>query len=255
MLTGYGGWIDLFFRTVHSRGLEIPLPKVVMYIAEAVPPGGRELIEETFGVPVLSRYSAAEAFKIGFSCEERRGFHLHEDLTHVRTDDDGRILLSNLVNRATVLLNYPIGDVGAITDEPCPCGRTFRRLAELEGRVEDILTLPDGRAVHPRQVWAVFKDDPAVLQYQLTQVEPDRFTLRLTTVDDAGLRGDERPRGGRRCGRMLGDGARIDVSRRDELEQRQGKFRAVAAAPTARGTAQGPAATTPPPSTGPGTAP
>ncbi|HEX8204948.1 MAG TPA: hypothetical protein VF587_02695, partial [Solirubrobacteraceae bacterium] len=184
VLTGYGGWVDLFFRTVAARGLEIPKPKLVMYMAEALPEGARELIEDTFGIPVLSRYSAAESFKIGFVCEERRGFHLHEDLCHVRTDDDGRLLLSNLVNRATVLLNYPIGDVGAVTDEPCPCGRTFRLLSELEGRVEDILTLADGRHVHPRRIWQVFKDDEDVLQYQLVQHGPARFELTLATLHD-----------------------------------------------------------------------
>jgi phenylacetate-CoA ligase len=254
VLTGYGGWVDLFFRTVAARGLDIPRPKVVMYMAEALPPGARELIEGAFGIPVLSRYSAAESFKIGFVCEERRGFHLHEDLCHVRTDADGRILLSNLVNRATVLLNYPIGDVGVLSAEPCPCGRTLRSLSELEGRVEDILTLADGRAVHPRTVWAVFKDDRDVLQYQLTQLGPDHFTLRLATDDEqAFTRASARAQAGLR--RLLGDGARIDVSRREELEHRTGKFRAVASAPTARGTAPDRAATTPPPSTGPGTAP
>ena len=62
-----------------------------MYMAEAMPPGGRELIEQDFGIAVMSRYSAAEAFKIGFYCERRTGFHLHEDLCHVRVvDEDGR---------------------------------------------------------------------------------------------------------------------------------------------------------------------
>jgi phenylacetate-CoA ligase len=254
VLTGYGGWVDLFFRTVAERGLEIPRPKLVLYMAEALPPGARELIEETFGIPVLSRYSAAESFKIGFSCEERRGFHLHEDLCHVRTDEAGRILLSNLVNRATVLLNYPIGDVGALSDEPCPCGRTLRLLSELEGRVEDILTHPDGGAVHGRSVWAVFKDDRDVLQYQLTQLGPDRFALRLATLDEAAFaRASARATDGLR--RLLGDRARVEVSRREELEQREGKFRAVAVAPTARRTEPGRAATTPPPSTARGTGP
>ena len=84
----------------------------------------------------MSRYNAAEAFKIGFYCEQRTGFHLHEDLCHVRIagadgatagpGEVGRIVISNLVNRASVLLNYPIGDLGAIAAEPCPCGRTLQ---------------------------------------------------------------------------------------------------------------------------------
>ena len=211
---------------------------MVMYMGEALPHGGREQIEGTFGIPVMSRYSAAEAFKIAFYCEQRTGFHLHEDLCHVRVvgadgataapGEVGRILLSNLVNRASVLLNYPVGDLGAIATEPCPCGRSFRVLSELEGRVEDILPLPDGRFVHPRAVWQVFQGDPEVLQYQLNQHEPDRFELRLATVD---VRSYERAEARARplLETLLGPDARIEARRVSESEPRgDGKFRAVA---------------------------
>lgn len=229
LLTGYGGWIDLFFKAVAARGIDLHPPKMVMYMAEALPPGGREHIEEGFGIPVMSRYSAAEAFKIGYFCEERTGFHVHEDLCHVRTLD-GQVVISNLVNRATVLLNYPIGDMGSLSEEPCPCGRTFRLLSELEGRVEDILTLADGRFVHPRAVWQVFKEYPEVLQYQLVQHEPRRFELRLTTVDDAAFQ-RALARTTPELHRLLGADAAIEASRRTELADRGdrgGKFRAVA---------------------------
>ena len=237
LLVGYGGWIQLFFSTVAARGLEIHPPKMVMYMAEALPHGGRELIEGTFGIPVMSRYSAAEAFKIAFYCERRTGFHLHEDLCHVRVvgadgatarpGEVGRIVLSNLVNRATVLLNYPVGDLGAIAAEPCPCGRSFRLLSELEGRVEDLLRLPDGRFVHPRAVWQVFQGDPDVLQYQLTQHEPDRFALRLATVDGPAYeRAEARARPLLQS--LLGPDPRIEARRVSESEPRgDGKFRAV----------------------------
>jgi phenylacetate-CoA ligase len=238
VLVGYGGWVDLFFKTVAARGIALDPPKMVMYMAEALPPGGREHIEGHFGIPVVSRYSAAEAFKIGYYCERRTGFHLHEDLCHVRvvgadgeplaTGAPGRLVISNLVNRGTVLLNYPIGDVGAIVDDVCACGRTFKLLSELEGRVEDILALDDGRFVHPRAIWQVFKDDRDVLQYQLTQHERRRFTVELATVDEAAFdRAIARALPELRT--LLGPDPAIDVSRRVELTRQDGgKFRAVA---------------------------
>jgi len=237
VLVGYGGWIDLFFRTVAARSLALRPPKAVMYIGEALPAGAREHVERTFGIPVLSRYNAVESFKIGFTCGERTGFHVHEDLCDVRVvgpdgrdapaGTAGRIVLSNLVNRATVLLNYPIGDVAALAPEPCPCGRTLRLLSELEGRVEDVLPLRDGRMVHPREVWAVFKDDPDVLQYQLVQHEPARFAVRLATVDDAAFdRAAARTRPG--LARLLGKDALVELER-SALGRGDGvKFRAVA---------------------------
>ena len=229
LLVGYGAWIDLFFRTVTARDLEFHAPKLVMYMGEALPHGAREHIEGTLGIPVMSRYNAVESFKIGFFCEARTGFHLHEDLCHVRVADGGRLVLSNLINRATVLLNYPVGDLGAISAEPCPCGRTFRLLSELEGRVEDVLALADGRFLHPRTVWEVFKDDRDVLQYQLRQEATAAFRVELATVDAAAFdRASARARPLLEA--LLGPGAEITIDRREHLEHRAGKFRAVASA-------------------------
>lgn len=238
VLVGYGGWLDLFFRTVTARGLSLRPPKMVMYMGEALPHGARAFIEERFGVPVLSRYNAVESFKIGFFCEQRTGFHLHEDLCHVRIVGDdgrdlpagtpGRVLVSNLVNRATVLLNHPIGDVAALATQPCPCGRTLRLLTELEGRVEDAIALDDGRFVHPRSVWQALKDDADVLQYQLVQTEPRRFVLHLATLDDAAFaRARERAR--TKLARLLAPDPVIDVERAAARDQDGPvKFRAVA---------------------------
>ncbi len=244
VIVGYGGWIDLFFRTVAARGIDLPLPKMVMYMGEALPAGAREYVEQQFGVPVLSRYNAVEAFKIGFFCERRMGFHLHEDLCHVRivgrdgrtipAGDTGQLVISNLVNRATVLLNYPIGDLGGFTTKPCPCGRTLKLLAELDGRVEDILPLPDGRFVHPRSIWQVFKSDPEVWQYQLTQHEPQRFALTLVTADEAAFR-RTLARALPELQRVLGPRAIVDATRRSEIGRGTGgKFRAVASLCAAR---------------------
>lgn len=238
VLVGYGGWLDLFFRTVTARGLALRPPQMVMYMGEALPHGARAFIEERFGVPVLSRYNAVESFKIGFFCERRTGFHLHEDLCHVRIVDDdgrdlppgtpGRVLISNLVNRATVLLNHPIGDVAALATGPCACGRTLRLLTELEGRVEDAIALDDGRFVHPRSVWQQLKDDTDVLQYQLVQTGPRRFVLHLATLDDAAF-ARARERALSRLAPLLAPDPVIDVERAaPRTQDGPVKFRAVA---------------------------
>lgn len=237
ILVGYGGWIDLFFRTVAARGLELQPPKLVLFMGEALPPGARAAIEERWGSVVVSRYNAVEAFKIGFFCERRTGFHLHEDLCAVRIvggdgeslpdGSSGRIVLSNLVNRASVLLNYPIGDLGTISPTPCACGRSFRVLEDLDGRIEDVLPLADGRSLHPRAIWQVFQPERALLQYQLVQHSLDRYELRLATIDEAAFRAvSERALPALRA--LLGAGAAIETSRQVEIERPpNGKLRMV----------------------------
>ena len=95
-----------------------------------------------FGIPVLGRYAAVEAFKIGFFCEQRTGFHLHEDLCHVVVAED-EVVITNLVNRGTVLVNYRLGDLASLASDSCPCGRTSLRLAALKGRTDEIVRLTE----------------------------------------------------------------------------------------------------------------
>ena len=195
VLLGYGSYLEALYRLVAVSSIRLHRPKLVFYVAEAMSPEGVEFIEQKFELPVYSRYNAVEAFKIGFSCEMSRGFHLHDDLCHVRIVDSaghdlpagetGEVVISNLVNHGTVLLNYRLGDLGRLARKTCPCGRNLRMLEDLQGRVEEVLYLSEERFVHPRAVWGVLKKAPDILRYQLIQHERERFELRLLTIDEA----------------------------------------------------------------------
>jgi hypothetical protein len=56
-------------------------------------------------------------------------------------------------------------------------------LSELEGSVQDTLFLQDGRFINPMLIWGVIKKRPEVVRYQFIQHEPERFELKLVTVD------------------------------------------------------------------------
>jgi phenylacetate-CoA ligase len=195
VIHSYGSYLELLFRTLKVRKIKIRLPKLVIYYSDMLTEGGQRLIEEEFGIPVLSCYAANEAFKIGFTCKEQKGFHLHDDLAHVRlvnehghdvsVGEPGEVVLSNLVNRATVLLNYRLGDISTFSNEICPCGRTLPLLKNIEGRAEDILYLPNGQYLHPRLIWRALRSRNDIVQYQLIQQTPDRFELKLAMADRA----------------------------------------------------------------------
>ena len=237
VIIGYAGYLEMLFRTLAARSLRMHLPRLVIFGGEAMTAPGRQLITEQFGVPLIALYNAVESFKIGFMCEEGRDYHLHEDLCHVKIVDkggkpvadgeQGEVIISNLVNRATVLLNYRLGDVAMRTTRACACGRTLPLLTALEGRVEDILHLPDGTFLHPMAIWAIFKHRVEVLRYQLIQHETARFEIRLVTTDQQtyqkllpAILQDLRA--------LLGKSARIDPSFHEQLEMPgTGKFRAV----------------------------
>ena len=193
VILGWGSYLELLFRSLALKAVPIHRPRVLSYGADSMTSAGKRFIEEEFKVAVLSHYSAVECFKIGFFCERGMQFHLHEDLCHVKIIDAGgnqlpngqrgEVVISNLINRGTVLLNYRLGDIAALTTEKCSCGRNLRLLSELEGRVEDAVFLPDGTFVHPRMIWSVFKNRNDILRYQLVQDEPQRFELKILTPD------------------------------------------------------------------------
>ena len=240
VVRGYGTYLELLFRTALAEGLSLHTPKVAVYTADGMTDEGRRLVEERFGVPVLSQYSAVEVFRIGFFCEERGAHHVHEDLCAlsvvgadgrpVPDGEPGEVVVSNLVNRGTILLNYRLGDVAHIVPGPCACGRTSRLLSVIEGRVSQIVHLPDGSFVHPFAVWAPVKLLEGVVRYQLVQHEPDRFELRLVAVDRAAY-DSVAPRVAAELRTTL-RGATVETTYHERLEQgRGGKFSPVVALP------------------------
>src|SRR6185437_4176477 len=52
-----------------------------------------------------------------------------------------------LHNLAMPFIRYRQGDLARFHADPCPCGRTFRRIADLAGRKLDAFVLPSGRVL------------------------------------------------------------------------------------------------------------
>lgn len=237
----FGSYVDQFFHFLHASSTEVPLPRVWVYLGDRISSGGRELAAG-MGCALYSVYSAMEAGTIGFQCERREGFHLNIDLCAVRVvDDDGRdvpdgeignIVISPLDNRAMVLLNYWVGDRGALAREPCPCGRTLPVLARMDGRRSEIIRLADGRELSSLAIEAAFGAElRRTVQAQIEQVAPGRLRWRVVPfgeTDRDALRQALIARGRY----SLGADTAIEVEFLDRIPRTSaGKFARVVAAP------------------------
>ncbi|MGK2963166.1 MAG: hypothetical protein ACSLFK_13660 [Gemmatimonadaceae bacterium] len=190
---GWGAHLGAVFRHAARRGIAIHRPRCITYGAERMSDADRLLIENDFGVPVVSTYQAAEALRIGFQCQQRKGFHLSVDHTAIRVVDAagntvgpgqrGEVVISNLVNRATVLLNYRLGDVVTVSGASCPCGRTLPMIETIDGRTGDFLVLEDDRKLHGLVALTPLLRVKGVVQVQLTQQELRRFTVRAVCAN------------------------------------------------------------------------
>jgi len=147
------------------------------------------MIEQRFGIPVFTTYQAVEAFKIGFECERHCGLHLNVDLYPLRVVDgagrdvpqgqSGEVIVSNLVNRGMVLLNYRLGDIVTLLPDRCECGRSLPLLSYPEGRTDDLLEFASGRIVHPQAIRSAFNQERLVWEYQVEQLTDDDFRVSL----------------------------------------------------------------------------
>jgi len=192
VLRSYGSYLGRLFSWVKETGAPLHRPKVVSYDADELTPDARRLITDEFGIEVLSAYQAVEAFKIGFECDQHTGIHLNTDLYPVRIVDDhaqeveegvsGQVIVSNLVNHATVLLNYRLGDVAKTIPGLCPCGRTLPLMSYIEGRVDDWIMLGSGESIHPQLVRAIFTEETSVRQYQVVQYEVNQFRVAIESL-------------------------------------------------------------------------
>ena len=149
---------------------------------------------------------------------------LRPDGTPTGPGEVGEVVATGFLRRLQPLIRYRIGDLAAWSDEPCRCGRAMPVLAEVVGRVEDVLIGPDGRRV--TRFHGVFYEIPGLVEAQVVQRTTRRFTVRVVVTDsfdDAGA--------AIIVGRMidrLGRSADVDVEPVDAIARNAaGKFRAV----------------------------
>lgn len=171
VLQAYPSAADLLARRLLATGRRLDVP-VALLTAEPVLPEQRERVRAAFGADVYTFYGARECGWIAAECPEHR-LHVNTACVVLERDEDGSLLVTDLVNRAMPLIRYEIGDRGTLDPVPCPCGDPRPVLGAVEGRLNDVFTLPSGRRV-PGVVadLRAYRVGLGILEAQLVQTEP-----------------------------------------------------------------------------------
>ena len=157
----------------------------IISTAETLTPSERATIEGRFGPVVFDRYGCEELSLVASECEAHDGLHVAAEGLYVEVLDEGpdrpgRVVVTDLVNRAVPLIRYEVGDLAATMDTPCACGRGLPRLQRVYGRTTDILYAPDGRRISGVSVLDTFVIHvPGVQQAQIVQDAIDHLRLRV----------------------------------------------------------------------------
>ncbi|MFO0931731.1 MAG: hypothetical protein U1E39_03375 [Planctomycetota bacterium] len=185
VLQGYPSATDLLARRAAERGVPLRVPMVVL-TAEPTLPAQRARVGETLDAEVFTFYGARECGWIASECPEEHRLHVNTAGVHVEALDDGRLLVTDLLNLAMPLIRYEIGDRGALDPVPCPCGDPRPVLARLEGREVDVFLLPSGRRVPGvlADVRGLGFDAHGILDAQFVQERIDRLDVRWVAGPD-----------------------------------------------------------------------
>jgi len=83
------------------------------------------------------------------------------------------------LREAMPIIRYRTRDITSIVPEPCPCGRTHRRIQRITGRADDMLIVR-GVNIYPQQIERVLMSVPKVgRNYLITLEGLDEMTVRV----------------------------------------------------------------------------
>lgn len=154
---GHSHSIFLVAKYLLDQNIEDLRPVGVVSTSMMLLPHERDAIERAFACKVTDRYGCEEVALIACECERHDGMHLNIEHLVVEFLDDrgdpvspgheGRIVVTDLYNRAMPLIRYEVGDVGVPSARHCPCGRGLPLMDRVVGRVADYLKRRDGSLV------------------------------------------------------------------------------------------------------------
>lgn len=188
-IVGYSSTLDLLARTATDRASQFKAlgMKAAIACAEVYPAtDSPDRISETLGCPAAMEYGAVETGVTAYTTPE--GGYKVFWLDHLFELGEpgpggGRVLrVTSLYERKTPLIRYEIGDeIMPIEGEPL-IGPA--RIQSVLGRVNSIITLPDGKAVHTAAVSRAISDRRDVSQFQIVD-RPGGMGLRIVAASES----------------------------------------------------------------------
>lgn len=173
---GLPSYLLTILRKAEEMGLDprrLALNKAFV-AAEPFPPSLRQALAD-FGVIARQGYGTADAGNLGYECEHGDGMHVPLEVIvefvdinsgrGVAAGETGEVVVT-LLEETYPLLRFGTGDLAIYTDEPCPCGRTTRRITGIVGRVGQAVKVR-GMFVHPRQAADALRAFAGLARWQL----------------------------------------------------------------------------------------
>lgn len=189
LIDGYPSALLAIARVSRRLGLSLKGPQAIIVTAETIWPEQKRELEDAYGCRVFNQYSAAEPTAFWCDCEYGVMHSNPESgITEIVDAEDnpvdvgksGTILHTAFFSPVTMLIRYRIGDLAVRGPETlCQCGRHMPRIEALEGRIDDILFVPERGYVG--RFSPAFKGLSHIVEAQIIQEELDLIRVKLVT--------------------------------------------------------------------------
>ncbi len=194
----YPSTIALLSNYIVENGVRLNLPnlKSILTSSEKIYEHQKIQIEKVFGVRVFDLYGHAEHSCLAAECEKSRFYHLVDEYGYTeligangtivdRDGEIGELVCTGFNNYVVPFIRYRTGDLAVNCIEKCSCGRSYKLLKRIEGRVQEYLVDNTGSAItftcSDDALWRV-KDK--IRAYQYVQDLPGIVRLRISTGAD-----------------------------------------------------------------------
>ena len=188
-ITGYTSVVVAFAKHLLQRNIVLskicPTLKVCLPTSEMLSKDDKKLLEKVFNIPIINEYGSAEFGLIAL--EKNKQWILNNLNLYVEILDDngnvlpygevGRIVITDLYNKAHPFIRYEIGDIGSIGT----IDKKTSVLKTLTGRKEDYVKLPSGKTAPGLSFYyvtkSVMKDDGAIQEIKVLQHNLHQFEI------------------------------------------------------------------------------
>lgn len=192
--TGYAVSFALLAGFILDQNIKPLSLKAVITTSEKLTDSMRDRIGRAFGCQVFEEYSSVE--NIFFASECQKGsLHVSPDAgtieilgpdgSPVPAGETGEVVATGLLRRVHPLIRYRIGDRASWATDQCSCGRGMPVIAEVSGRMEDVVVGPDGRQLV--RFHGIYLGLPQIIEGQVVQKGINHYQINLVvdhTYDD-----------------------------------------------------------------------
>ncbi len=177
-LHAYSQAVFFVAKYLISEKRDVPKMTAVTVTAEPISGPQRRTISQAFDCPTYSIYGTRECGMIAAEAPDSPGMHinpLNALVEFIGTDGKpadpgtpGQIVVTDLLNYATPLIRYRIGDVGVALTSETPGDRGMPRMELSAGRETDFLVTRDQRFIAGAGLTLISETGVSQLQYEQT---------------------------------------------------------------------------------------